>query len=392
MGKEWDRISGYQEWTTAWATEALRILKPGASLLCFGGTRTYHRLVCGLEDAGFIIKDCLMRFWVYGSGFPKAQDLGKMMDKRAGAEPMSEAAREWDGWKVGGIKPAWEPIIWAVKPPEGSYLDNVLRWGVGAVNVDECRIATDWPNEYPDSWFKSGNQAKPDDWQGPNEKVGSTCADRISSKGRFPANLVLSHTQECRRVGTKRVRCNTPNRKDGTVNSDGVFGCGVSDIEVMPYADTDGLETVEAWECSEDCPVRLLDEQSGVTTSTGGKGLASQYPSYNGSTVGNYLTGKRANMGGLGDIGGASRFFYCAKATDRDPYNDHPTLKPTDLMKWLVRLVTREGQIVLDPFAGSGTTGIACVQSGREYILVEQDEHYCEIAERRLSECQMGMF
>lgn len=348
----------FQTWVTQWASEALRVLKPGGSLLSFGGTRTFHRLTCGLEDSGFIIKDCLM--WLYGQGFPKAQDLGKMIDKRLGFErevaganpnsvgrtlnhtggnygnsqvsdreavdvltlPTSDLARHWDGYKIGGIKPAWEPIIWAVKPPEGSWTDNVLKYGTGAVNVDECRVAVtdkDIEEQRGRSGKGRGNLFH---FQGRDEGFFEPCP-----KGRFPANLILDESA-----------------------------------------------------------ARLLDEQSG-DCKTGGN--------YCKTDCGDSIFGKRSidTVMNTDNGAGASRFFYTSKATDRDDYNDHPTLKPTDLIEWLIRLVTRPGQLVLDPFAGSGTTGVAAIQSGREFILIEQDEHYCEIAERRTSDgAQEGMF
>jgi len=412
----------FQAWVTQWATEALRVLKPGGSLLSLGGTRTFHRLTCGLEDAGFTIKDCLM--WLYGQGFPKAQDLGKMIDKRLGVErevvghrpiaypdsdtwgipnksgkiqtdascnlapneievggtlpvtaPASDLARHWDGYKIGGIKPSWEPIIWAVKPPEGAWIDNVLKYGVGAVNVDECRVGSD-----PGYSVSAASDLCGDGGWKDVDREGNP-------KGRFPANLLLSHTPDCREVGTKRVKPRNGSGKcSGNTTADkSMFGMKGDPVT---YCDPDGLETVEAWECAEDCPVRLLDEQSGVLTSgnlnAGHKRGDSEVIPYGGGGV---VTG---NYGG--DTGGASRFFYTSKATNRDSYNDHPTLKPTDLIEWLIRLVTRPGQTVLDPFMGSGTTLVAAIQCAREAIGIEQDRHYCDIAERRLKGTQMGMF
>lgn len=462
----------YQLWTQSWATEALRVLKPGGSLLSFGGTRTFHRLTCGLEDAGFVIKDCLM--WLYGQGFPKAQDLGKMIDKRngrrfedrfalgkhikerrealgyshkqinewlgsarksehfesdslgfatvptlkdwhilserlglseewlplierTGAErgvvgksnskihlenlgeagyreewditlPASDLARHWDGYKIGGIKPSFEPIIWAVKPPEGAWIDNVLKYGTGAVNVDECRVGTDSEELEKARCNFEKNQTHKKTNTGQNF-LASDKLIATHGKGRYPANLLLSHTPDCREVGTKRVKAGGGKPERGNIFKGG----GKSPM--WNYADPDGYETISAWECVEDCPVRLLDEQSGDLTRwfnspRDGKGES-----------GNDVFGNHAGTGAAPtyDTGGASRFFYTSKATDRQDYNDHPTLKPTDLIEWLIRLVTRPGQTVLDCFAGSGTTGVAAIQSGREFILIEQDSHYCDI-------------
>lgn len=411
-------LRDYQSWTTTWATQALRVLKPGGSMLCFGGTRTFHRLTCGVEDAGFIIKDCLM--WLYGSGFPKAQSLDKMIDKRLGCErevrglytdpdgctrtnrtegiwssenpgsreitlPATDLARHWDGYKIGGIKPAWEPIIWAVKPPEGAWIDNVLKYGIGAVNVEECRVGVGSDDDYGRNPNRSDGSLNT--WG--HAKKGDTKFRRViyedgwtASKGRFPANLILSHSPSCVQVGVKRVK---GSYLDHDCTDGNLYG-HYETARKKGYADPDGLETVENWSCDPDCPVRLLDEQSGGIHGAGHVRDAIRDCEPTG------LFGMPGDGQRYGDTGGASRFFYTSKATDRDSYNDHPTLKPTDIIEWLVRLVTRPGQLVLDPFAGSGTTGVAAVHSGRDYILIDQDEHYCEIAERRLSEVQMGMF
>ena len=522
----------YLEWTICWATEALRVLKPGGSLLCFGGTRTWHWQGVGLELAGFKIKDTIS--WMYGSGFPKAQDLGKILDKRAGAErevvgenpnhrvsgdgtwnkeehqphtgdgsdtlPATDLARKWDGYKIGGIKPAWEPILWAVKPPEGSWTDNVLKYGVGAVNVEECRVgyqseadqhgadcSSTWHGgavaferslaghdeaefkhanpkgrfpanllltHHPDcecvgvkrvkgsnipgvpsrsketgkqSWGLASNPPSSLNYTDPDgletvenwechpdcpvrlldEQSGSKCGGswvgpgsgdkdsyehgtgrQYEVKGRFPANLILSHHADCVKVGTKRVKGSHGGNYKEPHDVDNQ-SWGLNRREHVDYNDPDGLETVEAWECHPECPVRLLDEQSGVLNRVG---MASYERKWQGEAT-CYDIGRAGNRQEYADTGGASRFFYSSKATDRDDYNDHPTLKPTPVIKWLVRLVTGPGQLILDPFAGSGTTGVACIESNRHYILIEQDEHYCDIARRRTSEgAQGGLF
>lgn len=414
---DYSKNEDYQAWTLSWATQALRVIKPGGSMLCFGGTRTFHRLTCGLEDAGFIIKDCLM--WLYGQGFPKAQDLGKVLDKRAGVErkvvgvktyagpagnndnfgvagsatenegkrdltaPATPLAHHWDGYKIGGIKPAWEIIVWCAKPPEGSWTDNVLKYGVGAVNVDECRVeGNPGDGHWGQASHKSGRIPIPlNISDGNNEPYDG------NPKGRFPANLLLSHTPECRQVGTRRVKGSTSVNANRGERLPSTVDYANHTKKNVTYADSDGLETCEDWSCHEDCAVRLLDEQSGGIHGAGSAREAIRECEPTGMFA---LSGDGQRYG---DTGGASRFFYTSKATDRQPYNDHPTLKPTDLIEWLVRLVTRPGQLVLDPFAGSGTTGVACIHAGREYVLIDQDEHYCEIAERRTTEgVQRGMF
>lgn len=323
-------------------------------MLVMGGTRTFHRLACAIEDTGFIIKDTLM--WLYGSGFPKAQDLGKMIDKRNGN------SKGWHGFKIGGIKPAYEPIIWAVKPPEGSYIDNVLKWGVGAVNVDECRVEyknnrdyqTLSDNRMANRTIRAGEVAK-----GYGMKPQGLVGSKQSPKGRFPANVILDE-------------------KAG----------------------------------------EMLDEQSGGCPAKQGGGNS-------GSHENGFLSGADGVYGTKrNDSGGASRFFYCAKASKgernaglegmekREKYqdfrlkermengdttnkrtnmqaktsgNNHPTVKPIALMLWLIKLVTRQGQVVLDPFLGSGTTGISATQAGRKFIGIEREQDYIEIAKGRIA-------
>ena len=331
-----------QFWHTQWLTEAYRVLKPGGSMLVMGGTRTFHRLACAIEDSGFIIKDTLM--WLYGSGFPKAQDLGKMIKKKKTGK-VGVVPRGWLGFKVGGIKPAYEPIIWAVKPPEGSYVDNVLKWGVGAVNVDETRI------EAPEGLTKGGC-TKYGGIFGNDSKVNNP---EGNSKGRFPANVILDE---------------------------------------------------EAG--------KLLDEQSGNHKS--GK-VQNIKEAYKGESNTGLLRGGSNFQNQHGDSGGASRFFYCAKAsrgernaglegmeekdlhwssghknpgsfqadgTKKKATNNHPTVKPIRLFEYLIKLVTREGQIILDPFIGSGTTAIAAHNVGRKCVGIEKEDEYLTIAKRRI--------
>jgi site-specific DNA-methyltransferase (adenine-specific) len=380
MGKEWDSfgtdLQKYQEWTRQWAKEALRVAKPGATLLCFGGTRTWHRLACGLEDAGWVIKDTLM--WLYGSGFPKATDISKQMDKMRGAErevigenpnvvgrtrpksatnclgagiktelttPATPEAKLWNGWKSHGLKPAWEPIIMAMKPNEGSYAENALRWGVAGLNIDGGRIGTEKvvAHHAPKGTFAGGELDRGSD------------TNYYTNQGRFPANLLLDE------------------------------------------------ESAE-----------MLDEQSGISGSKKfSKGSIRHYTIWN-STKGK---GIKCNApDNYGDIGGASRFFYVAKASrseremgldgfeekhwndgrktpkdfpslrkDTPRYNYHPTVKPLKLMEYLCLLTkTPTGGIVLDPFAGSGTTCMAAKKVGRDFIGIEKELEYCKIAEARL--------
>ena len=373
MGKHWDRgVPGVDFWV-----EALRVAKPGCHLLAFGGTRTFHRLTCAIEDAGWEIRDCVM--WVYGSGFPKSLDVSKAIDKAAGierprvvgtmgtnntqsrgeykcGEAISGEAIKWQGWGT-ALKPAWEPIILARKPIEGTVAANVQKYGTGAMNIDGSRVkwagtkdaaaaaaAVSFTNS-----MKRGTVAPPTSLptiynKPPYEPEKMT--------GRFPANLIHD--------GSEEVVENFPQSK-----SDG--GC------------KPGGQSI------------------------GGRGK------YNGGDNRGYFN--------LGDSGSASRFFYCAKASkaDRDDgceflplgeppasarskpgegrqnalgnprSNHHPTVKPTALMRYLCRLITPPQGIVLDPFMGSGSTGKAAILEGFDFIGIELEPQYLEIAEARIN-------
>lgn len=338
--------------------EALRVAKPGAHLLCFGGTRTFHRMACAIEDAGWEIRDCIM--WVYGSGFPKSMDVAKAIDKSTGyvgevigertvdvgmqgghmhagrkqqqqqVRALSDQAKEWDGWGT-CLKPAWEPIIVARKPLDGTVAHNVLTWGVGALNIDGCRVPT---GDKLGGGMRAGGAEGV--WDRPfmhDEQMQAAFVERKKANvaksetlGRFPANLIHD--------GSQMVLDLFPESKG-------------------QQGDLTGNE-----------PSRPAD---GVC-----------YGTYNG----------RHSFMKRGDSGSAARFFYCAKASkkERGEGNHHPTVKPIALMKWLVTLVTPEGGVVLDPFAGSGTTLVACKELGRSCIGIEREPEYVEIIKRRLGE------
>lgn len=359
MGKDWDHgVPGEVFWR-----EALRVAKPGAHLLAFGGTRTYHRLACAIEDAGWEVRDCIM--WVYGSGFPKSLDVSKAIDKAMGAErekvridasevrnpksinnghgvkggdrpwmqkalergyhekdgntPATPEAAAWNGWGT-CLKPAVEPIVVARKPLEGTVAANVLKHGTGAINIDGCRVPTETPvivhSPARKTLLDSGHKDL-GTWE--------------NNKGRFPANLIHDGSPE-------------------------VLAC---------FPD--------------------VGKSSGGGLHTKGKGDNQQGVAY-----GKFANGKGPDKVGFGDSGPAARFFYCAKASrsERGKGNIHPTVKPLALMRYLVRLVTRKGGIVLDPFMGSGTTGVAALQEGMNFVGIERDPHYYDIASRRIAEAK----
>jgi len=337
MGKDWDKgVPGIPYWS-----EALRVAKPGAHLLAFGGTRTYHRLVCAIEDAGWEIRDTIA--WVYGSGFPKSLDVSKALDKIAGVEreivglrdnkgrksadgwgmlqnaagdpltaPATEAAKQWDGWGT-SLKPSFEPICVARKPFKGNVAENVLEWGCGGINIDGCRVGT--------------------------EQAGARASN-----------------------------------KDGVARRDMAFG----------MKEFEGNPTAGRW------PANLIHDGSDEVL-----GLFPETTSGGGDRRGEYSIFGRAGDSETKRVfeansGSAARFFYCAKASksDRGAYNKHATVKPTDLMRYLCRLVTPPGGTILDPFAGSCSTGKAAMLEGFKYILIEKDPQWVAVGERRIKEVQ----
>ena len=330
MGKAWDHgVPGEPFWR-----EALRVAKPGAHLVAFGGTRTFHRLTCAIEDAGWEIRDCLS--WLYGSGFPKSNN---------------------GPWGGTALKPAWEPIILARKPLVGTVAKNVAAHGTGALNVDGCRIEGTVQAAAGSFGFGAGRLD--------GYRLGDGRTYTIS--GRWPANVCL---------------------------------------------DEDGA--------------KMLDQQTGILSVTGKRSAASRERWTDGVSpmVGaNATNAKRTEY--ANDSGGASRFFYCAKASRKEreaglegmpeqmyarsngakaaagrgeeyeaadnglnrttkTTNHHPTVKPIALMRWLCRLVTPKGGLILDPFCGSGSTGCAAVAEGFRFVGIEREAEYVTIAERRI--------
>lgn len=360
MGKKWDYdVPSIETWA-----ECLRVLKPGGTLLCFAGSRTQHRMAVNIEDAGFIIKDTLM--WLYGSGFPKAHNFTKDLDSEL-----------WDGYKSHGLKPAYEPIILSMKPNEGSYADNAKKYGVAGLNIAECRIeAADM-----EQLEKNRNHFEKLDTNMTNTGKGFNDCNRILTThnvGRFPANILLECTCD-KIIKGGQTKPQDPHRFDRF----NLFGKDSGPRgEVNIYSDTIIHHT------DPNCPCRILDEQSGISKTGDIKPFKQKTEIKFGKL------GENRNCNFVGDTGGASRFFYVAKVSKSERNygcdniegnNIHPTLKPVTLMEYLCRLTkTPTGGIVLDPFGGSGTTGIGCILTGRDYIRIEQSEEYCRIAEARL--------
>lgn len=476
MGKKWDS-QGIAFQASTWITVS-NVMKPGAHLLAFGGTRTYHRLTCAIEDAGFEIRDCIFT-WLYGQGFPKSLDVSKAIDKAAGVErergpkrvsadgtvahdsggkrhegwerpwrdnddavdrntrisyPATDAAKLWDGWGT-ALKPACEPIVVAMKPLDGTFAQNALKHGVAGLNVDGGRIGT---NHWIKQQGKTGRAFKTEKFMGHAGRGEPTGQDEYTecSEGRWPANVVFSHHPACVQVGVKKIKNlgGVPGNKRRDT-SDPTF-TSRKYVSQTHYFDPNSLETVEDWHCAVGCPgcghvwpaaklepcpeckceriewvcaVKMLDEQSGVGQPTWRSSPKSQIgkAKFDGKYAGGQLYENHDDCyGGYADTGGASRFFYCVKASKADrgylPAEDlplfgesipefrnvHPTVKPVDLMRWLLTLVaTPTGGVVLDPFAGSGTTGVAAKILGRRCVLIESEEEYCKIAVERLRQC-----
>lgn len=361
MGRDWDDFEPkeYQEWCEKWARAVKRVLKPGGHLLAFSGNRTHHRLFTGVEDAGFEIRDTIT--WHYGSGFPKASDISKTIDKRADAErevvgkktapdgqpldervshsgeeydeessdydtvkrdtyeraPATDAAKKWDGFKT-GLKPATEYVVVARKPFDGATVDCVLDHGTGALNIDGTRIES---GERAN--IKSDARGSVNDY---GDGLNGSSAEGTTTEGRYPSNVVFDETEAerlDREVGELSGGARTPQSGTGRNTSD-----------APTHNDPDERIQLES--------------------------------------------------------GGPSRYFYTSKASkaertlDGQIDNAHPTVKPADLMEWLVTLVTAEGQIVLDPFAGSGTTCRAAKDLSREFVGIERQPKWADVARARV--------
>jgi site-specific DNA-methyltransferase (adenine-specific) len=367
MGKKWDYDVPRVE---LWA-EVFRVLKPGGHLLAFAGTRTQHRMAVNIEDAGFEIRDLIA--WVYGSGFPKSLDISKAIDKAAGAEreitgkninlrpnhgnnknlvainqlkgssnltaPATDAAKEWDGWGT-ALKPALEPITVARKPIETTVAANVLKYGTGGLNIDGARVNTNDELTTHSSIVKSKtfSQIKPTQgWQTEGQKIG-----------RWPANLIHDGSEEVFKLFPETgPSSDTPRNRIAKTGENGIYGI-FEPTSNGGYNDNGGSAARFFY-----CPKASKSERD--------NGLKGFEP-------------KTAGVGALRDGGRESE----------GRGNFHPTVKPVDLMRYLVKLVTPKGGTVLDPFNGSGTTGVACKLEGFNYVGLEFDSEYCKISRARI--------
>ena len=419
MGRSWDSTGiAFQKET--WEL-CFKVLKPGGHLLAFSGSRTYHRMAVAIEDAGFEIRDQVM--WLYGSGFPKSMNIGKSLDKKLGNErevvgtlkskqdirsgnyvgtatdtneysridiPITEGNSEWEGWGT-ALKPAHEPLVLARKPlSEKSVVDNVLKHRTGGINIDECRVEGN-DAKYPDSnpdFRDQGRQSK--------ENMG---IDKLS----------FGQTEN-----VKRKKVVRKSRDENGVWTDDNSGMKSEGSE---YADADPRGRF---------PSNVMHD--------GSDAVKDIFPHTKSGKMKQHIEGGQYNVYGkmyprdvetIGDEGSAARFFYCAKTsraernqgldnlptkkassmpgrrnpddmkdskidndvTDRfvtEKKNIHPTVKPIKLMKYLCRLITPKGGTILDPFMGSGSTGMAAKEEKFDFVGIEKEEQYFNIATARI--------
>lgn len=446
MGKTWD--GGDVALRPETWREVFRVLKPGAHLVAFGGTRTAHRVACAIEDGGWEIRDSLISFglaWIYGSGFPKSKNLGRGIGT--------------------ALKPSWEPIILARKPFRGTTEGCFAEHGTGGISIDACRVAHSGAADLAAhkaqvDAIKARGGSMENSWKNSSDLSG---ASEVNLAGRWPTNAVFTHHPLCRFTGTTEVAAHptwdTPNRqtepsaftgaevskvrhangRNGEASAERRYAdSGSTNFAPLPGARRAETETVEQWECIEECPVRALAAQSGEcvsgfmaagTTRATRTGFSGHMP-------------HKTRQDTIADSGSAARYFpqfqhdpelddltpylYMAKAAraERDlgldnfrarsggemtareegaaalgsprsgagrkggARNCHPTVKPVELLRWLVRLVTPSGGIVLDPFMGSGSCGVASLLEGRRYIGIDlndsDEEPYVSLARARL--------
>lgn len=355
MGKKWDN-TGIAYNIDLWR-ECLRVLKPGGHLLAFSGSRTYHRMVVAIEDAGFEIRDMIA--WISNKTFPKSQNIAKAIDKQAGAREnvskgfvvagdynsrdlkspnkdyedpalVTNEAKQWKGWGT-ALKPTVEPIVMARKPLIGTVAENVLTYGTGGLNIDASRIGFASEEDVADYHFNNNGAGRMNKEEGENLGLHNggwkiVKEERETPQGRWPANIIL-----------------------------------------------------------DEYSAEVLDEQSGrVKGGTWNNTEGARHFNNNGKPTGHETKAQDDS------IGGASRFFYVARASKRDrnegleKTNNHPTVKPTELMRYLIKLVTPPNGTVLDPFTGSGSTGKAAILDGFRFIGIEMTEDYIPIIEGRL--------
>ncbi len=464
MGKKW-QVPSVAIWR-----EVYRVMRPGAHLCCFGGTRTWDLISLGIRAAGFQMRDTIATYsaglsWIQGAGFPKSLSISKAIDKASGAErevvgpvvyadgtpghwsasekfaqdehtkgldgaskvqtaPSTDDAKKWDGFGTAlkpshedlicAVKPIMEPCFLARKPLDGTIVQTVLKHGTGALNIDACRIGTDW-SDRSDSWKASGHSAKPE-----ADKIAAPPGSGINCHelGRWPTNAVLIHADGCQVVGEETTELSRNTGFGDELQSPG-SGWGTK----KPTTTT--TTTCKVWACVDGCPVKELAIQSGESTSGSGSGSGGIWsPS----------TGKPAGPQ-HGDSGSSARFFpqfqhseldapffYTSKSSRRERdqglghlkrhtggelcnreegsaglgpragagrtsggHNDHSTVKPVALIEWLQKLTTPPGGVTLDFTCGSGTAGVSATLNGFRFIGIDIDPHFAELSRERIA-------
>ena len=343
MGKGWDRgVPGVEFWQ-----EALRVAKPGAHLLAFGGTRTFHRLTVAIEDAGWEVRDCVM--WLYGSGFPKSHN---------------------GPWGGTALKPAWEPVIVARKPLSGTVADNVLRYGTGALNIDGCRVGAD----------QTVTKGRSDALHRPSNSMGAAWSGVVDStphEGRWPANVMHD--------GSAEVVAGFPVTAAAQASMRGERSGVVMD------ADWGGPNTLRGHNDAGGSAARFFycakasrtDRDEGCDHLPGFQGHEVVDRKEGSAGLNSPRAGAGRTISNVREFGGAQHTEDVKLAK-----NFHPTVKPTDLMRYLCRLVTPPAGLVLDPFCGSGSTGKAALLEGLRFVGVDLDPAHVAIAEAR---CQFAV-
>lgn len=403
MGKDWDYgIPGEKYWR-----EALRVAKPGALLFAFGGTRTFHRLVCAIEDAGWEIRDTIM--WVYSSGFPKSHNISKGMDKHLGAErekkritgtgnilhftsqndrpwkqkalekgyhelagddPVTDEAKTWDGWGT-ALKPAWEPIVVAMKPLDKTFVNNALVWGVSGFHIDGGRVPAE------DEEIKTSGRS--DDLHAKSHSLGgswSGVVDESVRNSRWPANLIHDGSDDVVKLFPTTKPSKRTEGSDGRKNKafysagDSLSG-GASGERNSQNSYNDSGSAARFFYCAKASRKEKEQGLEALDNKEIGRGTSRKCANCGLSIVGRNQNGKCT----------------CSNRVEQhtSSKNPHPTVKPLALMEYLCRLSeTPTGGIVLDPFMGSGSTGVAAINTGRSFIGIDITKEYCTIAAYRM--------
>jgi site-specific DNA-methyltransferase (adenine-specific) len=396
MGKKWDS-SGIAYSVELWQ-QCLRVLKPGGYLLSFGGTRTYHRMVVSIEDAGFEIRDMIS--WISNKTFPKSLNIGKAIDKAAGVErevigqrtdgmsetamkpdkgwnansmtnviditmPATDEAKQWDGWGT-GLKPTVEPIVMARKPVEGTVANNVLTYGTGGLNIDGSRVgyASDYDKKHQEdirkglgTFFGGNGQAK---------------SEQVSMQGRWPANLIIDQdTAELLDEQTSHLHA-AGNKKDTADGLDNGYNSSSFEMSYKGRAKRTHNDSGGASRFFYVAKASKRDRNEGLDDLE--------------AKTASEMTGRKEGSAGLvmKHEDGSDKANAYAGTTGAARQNFHPTVKPTSLMEYLVKLVTPPGGVVLDPFTGSGSTGKAAILQGFDFIGIELTEEYLPIIQGRL--------